>query len=176
MTVGHFLGAVGALIWDPATSKYLLLRRADHRDFQAGTWECLTGRVDQGESYTQALHREVREEISVEVQIDFIIATTHFYRGEEIPENELLGVIYGCTIWDPEKAMFGEEHSEQRWVTVEEADELLPPGYWLRNVLHRGAKMRSLLPAELLREFHEYGFEDARKLGPETGLPKAGKE
>jgi 8-oxo-dGTP diphosphatase len=168
MAVGHFLGGVGALIWDPATNKYLLLRRADNRDFQAGKWECLTGRVDQGESYTQALHREVREEIGTEVQIDFIIATTHFYRGEEKPENELLGVIYGCTIHEPKKAMFGEEHSEQCWVTVDEADKLLPVGYWLRNVMHRGALMRTLLPAGLLQEFHQHGFEDVRALGPET--------
>jgi len=160
MTVGHFLGGVGALIWDPATDKYLLLRRADHRDFQGGMWECLTGRVDQGESYTQALHREVREEIGADVQIEFIIATTHFFRGEEKPENELLGVIYGCTIQDPAEAKFGEEHSEQRWVTVEEADEFLPTGHWLKNVLHRGEKMRALFPVELRQEFHRYGFED----------------
>jgi 8-oxo-dGTP diphosphatase len=167
LTIGHFLGGVGALIWDPATNKYLLLRRANHRDFQGGMWECLTGRVDQGESYTQALHREVREEIGAEAQIEFIIATTHFYRGEEKPDNELLGVIYGCTIQDPAKAKFGEEHSEQRWVTVEEAEEFLPEGHWLRNVLHRGEEMRALLPAKLRQEFRHYGFEDVREPGAE---------
>ena len=73
------------MIWDPSYSKYLLLRRADDRDFKGGSWECVTGRVDQGESYEQALHREVREEIGATVQIEFLIATTHFYRGEPRP-------------------------------------------------------------------------------------------
>jgi 8-oxo-dGTP diphosphatase len=158
--VGHFLAGIGALIWDPATNKYLLLRRADHRDFQRGEWECLTGRVDQGESFTQALHREALEEIGVDIQIEFIIATTHFYRGEAKPENELLGVIYGCTIQDPSEARIGDEHSEQRWVSVEEAEKLLPAGHWLRNVIRRGEKLRALLPNELRYEFRQYGFED----------------
>jgi len=158
--VGRFLAGVGALIWDPVTQKYLILRRADHRDFQGGAWECLTGRVDQGESFTQALHREVMEEIKAEIQIEFIIATTHFYRGEERPENELLGVIYGCTILDPGKVSLGEEHSELRWVTFEEAEAFLPPGYWLRNVLRRGQKMKALFSDELRQEYRQFGFED----------------
>jgi 8-oxo-dGTP diphosphatase len=162
MTVGHFLGGIAALIWDPATEKYLLLRRADDRDYKGGMWECLGGRVEQGESYTQALHREVREEIGVEVQIEFIIATTHFYRGEKTPENELLGVIYGCTIRDPEKVRIGEEHSEQRWVSLKEADGFLPRGNWLRNVMHRAEKMKAMLPLELRQDFNRHGFEDTR--------------
>ena len=157
--VGHFLGGIGALIWDPNAGKYLLLRRADHRDFKGGSWECVTGRVDQGESYEQALHREVREEIGSVVQIEFLIATTHFYRGEQQPENELLGVIYSCIIQNPEQAYFGAEHSEQRWVTAEEAIAFLPERHWLHNVILRAERLRALVPAELRQAFIQEGFE-----------------
>ena len=99
--VGHFLGGVAALIWDEASGAYLLLRRSAQKDFMSGDWECVTGRVDQGESYPQALRREVREEIGAEVQIEFLIGLTHFYRGARTPENELLGsssaVLYPAT-------------------------------------------------------------------------------
>ncbi|HIP70446.1 MAG TPA: NUDIX domain-containing protein, partial [Anaerolineae bacterium] len=88
MPVGRFLGGIAALIWDEATDRYLLLRRAAHKDVGAGHWECVTGRVDQGESYEDALHREVQEEIGIPAQIQFIIGTTHFYRGPARPENE----------------------------------------------------------------------------------------
>ena len=157
--VGHFLGGIGALVWDPATDRYLLLKRVDDRDFKGGAWECVTGRVDQGESYEQALHREVREEIGATVQIEFLVATTHFYRGEPRPENELLGVIYSCLIQDPQQAHFGAEHSTQRWVTAGEALSFLLEGHWLRSVILRAERMRRQLPAELRQAFLKEGFE-----------------
>jgi 8-oxo-dGTP diphosphatase len=159
MSIGHFLGGIGALIWNPSDRKYLVLRRAAQRDFKGGSWECVTGRVDQGESFEQALHREVREEINGVVQIDFIIGTTHFYRGAETPENELLGIIYGCTLLDPHGLQFSDEHSEQRWVTAEEALRMLPGGHWLRTVIERAEMLRQALPEELLRFYRKHGFE-----------------
>jgi hypothetical protein len=36
----------------------------------------------------------VREEIGIEMQIDGLLGTTHFYRGPAVPENELAGVIF----------------------------------------------------------------------------------
>ncbi|MCZ7551167.1 MAG: hypothetical protein B6D39_02060 [Anaerolineae bacterium UTCFX2] len=159
MSIGHFLGGIAALIWDSASGRYLLLRRSAQRDFEAGAWECVTGRVEQGESYEQALYREVREETGVEVRIEFLLATTHFYRGAAIPENELLGAIYSCTLETPGEAMHGDEHSESRWLTLAEIDQLLPEDYWLRRAIHRAEKMRKSIPAELRSEFRRDGFE-----------------
>jgi 8-oxo-dGTP diphosphatase len=159
MPIGRFLCGIAALIWDPATDKYLLLRRADSKDFGARHWECPTGRVDQGESFTEALHREVREEIGAKVQIEFIIATTHFYRGADIPENELNGVIFGCSLASSGDVYFGEEHSEMHWLTAEQAYALLPEGHWLKDVIHRAENLRRLLPHELREEFRRNGLE-----------------
>jgi 8-oxo-dGTP diphosphatase len=159
MTIGHFLGGIAALIWDPATEKYLILRRAAERDFQAGAWECVTGRVDQGESYEQALHREIQEEIGAQVRIEFLIGTTHFYRGEAVPENELLGVIYGCTIQSSINILFGVEHSEKRWVSFDEIKTMLPEGNWLRKVMSRSERLKKMLPSELRKALRDEGFE-----------------
>ena len=159
MTIGHFMGGIGALMWNPATGEYFLLRRAAHRDYQAGAWECVTGRVDQGENFEQALHREVREEIGAVVQIEFIVATTHFFRGEPRPENELLGLIYGCTVKNPAEVSVGDEHSEGHWFTAQEAIDFLPEGYWLRNVILRTELMKAHLPLELLQVYRRDGFD-----------------
>ncbi len=159
MSVGHFLGGIAALIWDPATQRYLLLRRAEGKDFQRGAWECVTGRVDQGESYEQALRREVREEIGAQIQVEFLIGTTHFYRGEEQPENELLGVLYGCTLVSTTPLVFNDEHSEYRWVTAEEALAFLPEGHWLHTTITRAETLRGWLPPEMSTDIHEHGFE-----------------
>ena len=159
MTIGRFLGGVAALIWDAGTDKYLLLRRSAQKDFLSGDWECVTGRVEQGESYTQAVLREVQEEIGARIQIEFIIGVTHFYRGAERPENELLGVIFGCTLQDGQVASFGEEHSELRWATAAEAEALLPDRHWLREAIRRAEKLKALLPEALRQEFRTVGFE-----------------
>lgn len=159
MTIGRFLGGIAALIWNPVSEKYLLLRRSDQRDFQAGAWECVTGRVNQGESFEQALYREVLEETGAVVQIEFLVATTHFYRGHPIPENELLGVIYSCTIQEPAAIHFGDEHSEQQWLTRAEIEKLLPNSHWLRKIIHKAERLRSCVPEDLRQEFRQQGFE-----------------
>jgi 8-oxo-dGTP diphosphatase len=160
MPIGRFLAGVAALIWDPPGNRYLLLRRSPTRDFQRGDWECVTGRVDQGESYTQALHREVMEEIGARVQIEFVLSLTHFYRGEQVPENELLGALFGCTLLeDQQAAMLGDEHSEMQWVTFDQAQAMLPSGHWLLTALRRAERLRNLLPEELRLSFRQEGLE-----------------
>jgi 8-oxo-dGTP diphosphatase len=159
MKIGYFLGGIAALIWDQSTNQYLLLRRSTSRDFQAQAWECVTGRVNQGESYEQALHREVQEEIGAKVQIEFLIATTHFYRGDPVPENELLGVIYGCTMIGSNQTSFSEEHSELRWASLSEINDLLPSRHWLHQVIKKAERLRATLPEELRKEFRQDGFE-----------------
>ncbi|GAB4572999.1 MAG: hypothetical protein Kow0077_14020 [Anaerolineae bacterium] len=161
--VGRFLAGVGALIWDPGTGKYLLLRRAGDKDFGAGNWECVTGRVDQGESFEQALHREVQEEVGLRVRVEFLIGTTHFYRGAASPENELLGVVYGCTCVEREPVQLSVEHDAYRWVSAEEGLALLRPErlpeMWLRDILRRAEITRTRLHPSL-RAFHRFnGFE-----------------
>jgi 8-oxo-dGTP diphosphatase len=148
--VGRFICGVAALVYDPAAARYLLLRRADDKDSGAGEWECVTGRVDQGESFEDATHREVREEIGVEVAIRFIIGTTHFYRGPASPENELLGVKYFCTIseGDAARVRLSAEHSAMRWLTADEIYALLPGDHWLVATVRLGdALWQNLSPA-----------------------------
>ncbi len=158
MSIGRFYAAIAALLWYPADGKYLVLQRTEDKDFAGGAWECITGRVDQGEGFTEAVHREVLEELGVEVQIDFIIGTMHFYRGEARPENELVGVLYRCSLEDPAAIRTSWEHTEHRWVTPEEADGLFPPGHWLGDLIRRAERIRALLLPDLLEAYRE-GFE-----------------
>jgi len=159
MAVGRFLAMVGALIWRQTDGKYLLLQRSQARDFAAGQWECVTGRLEQGESFLQAVRREVWEERGLEVHIGFVLGTTHFYRGDALPENEMVGVHYGCSIHDPTRIQLSDEHSASRWVTGEEAMALFPAGHWLRELIARAEVVRGLTPQELLQFYHNDSFE-----------------
>jgi 8-oxo-dGTP diphosphatase len=157
--IGRFFAGVGALVRCPSDGRYLLLRRTAEKDFAAGAWECVTGRVDQGEGFSDAVLREIREELGASARIDFIVGTMHFYRGDPRPENELVGVHYCCSIEDPGAITVNWEHTEHRWITPGEAGELLPEGHWLAVVIARAEAMRSLSPPELLAYYREQGFE-----------------
>lgn len=163
MMTGQFQAGIAAVIWSAATRQYLLLRRSDQKDFGRGVWECVTGRVDQGEGFEDALHREVREELGIAVQVEYILGTTHFYRGQQTAENELVGVVYLCSVEDPGSIAIGPEHSEYRWLAPQEAIELLsaadPNTQWARRVIERAEVIRPMLPDKLVRINRQTGFE-----------------
>jgi 8-oxo-dGTP pyrophosphatase MutT (NUDIX family) len=52
------MGMAGALIWRETDGRYLLLQRSAERDVGAGQWECVTGRLEQGEGVPDALYRK----------------------------------------------------------------------------------------------------------------------
>ncbi|MGC9394164.1 MAG: NUDIX domain-containing protein [Anaerolineae bacterium] len=163
MTIGRFYGGIGAVIWSPEKQRYLLLRRAASKDFAAGVWECVTGRVDQGEGFEDALHREVREEVGVTARVLCILGTTHFYRGAPAPENEIIGVVYLCAVDDADTVRISAEHDALRWVTAQEAGALLTATglstQWMRRVIERADAVRQQLPATLTHYYEQNGFE-----------------
>jgi 8-oxo-dGTP diphosphatase len=163
MAIGRFLGGVGALLWDPDADNYLLLKRSDSKDFAPGAWECVTGRVDQGEGFEDAVHREVHEELGVRVRLLSILGTTHFYRGEREPGNELIGVVYLCSMIDAGPVRPGVEHSEFRWVSAVQARALLsadsPTESWLLNVIKRAELAKAQLSLDPAMIARQRGFE-----------------
>lgn len=159
VSVGRFCAMVGALLRRPSDGKYLVLRRSEEKDFGGGEWECVTGRVDQGESFGEALLREVREEIGIEAQPEFILGTTHFFRGEETAENEMLGVLYCCAPVGTSAPTPSWEHAQLRWVSATEVAAVLQEGHWLRDAIERAEGLRALQPQALLDFYRQYGFE-----------------
>lgn len=159
MATGRFLAMAGALIWRQTDGCYLLLQRAATKDFAAGQWECVTGRLEQGESFEQAVRREVREELGLEVNIECLLGTAHFYRGEALPEYEMVGVHYGCSTDDPTGMRLSVEHDDAQWVTEEQARNLFPAGHWLRTLITRAETVRGLMPHALQQWYRQEGFE-----------------
>jgi 8-oxo-dGTP diphosphatase len=122
--VGRFLVATGAIIENTSTGKVLLLKRSDEKDFSAGIWEYVTGRLHQFEEPELGLRREVMEEAGIEIEIVKPISVFHIFRGEKTAENELVGIMYWCKT-DSGEVKLSEEHSDSRWVTTDEALELI---------------------------------------------------
>jgi len=100
-----------AVVFDGA--KVLLTRRPDDKR-HPGFWEFPGGKVDPGESPEQALCREMREELDVEVRVSGIYEVV-FYRYEWGP---VLILAYQCELLTDTLRDLGV--AEHRWVLPRE--------------------------------------------------------
>lgn len=149
MSPGRFLAGIAAVIRNER-QEYLMMKRVTGRDFGSEIWECVTGRVNQGEGFEEALHREVMEETGLRVQIESIVGLSHFYRGAHVPENELQGVVFGCAIVGGTEVVRSPEHSEHRWMSGDDALGFLtatdPGTLWFRKTIERAEALRKIQP------------------------------
>lgn len=142
--IGKFLVAVGALITKP-TGEILMIKRSESKDFSGGIWEYPMGRLNQFEEPEEGLFREIMEEIGIKVEIIKPLSIFHIFRGEEIAENELVGVIYWCKLEDTEQEIIlSEEHTEYKWCKMEEALELVPNESMRKDILRLIEESRNL--------------------------------
>ena len=87
-----FVVAVAYVIEKDGT--VLVLRRSPSKDHAPGEWETGSGRVEPGETPEQAVHREVREETGLQVEVMGPVDTFHFYRGAS--SEETIGITFWC--------------------------------------------------------------------------------
>ena len=64
--------AVRVLLTDE-NGKILIIKRSTDSKTNAGKWELPGGKVDQGESFDQALIREVCEETNLKISLDHVV-------------------------------------------------------------------------------------------------------
>lgn len=96
-----------------AGGEALLCRRPDGKD-QGGKWEFPGGKIEPGETGEQALARECREELNVELDVGEALAdVTHAYPGRTVHL-----ILYAARIQRGEPRRL--EHSEIRWVPIPE--------------------------------------------------------
>ena len=118
---GIFNVAVEAVI--VKDGKILITQRSFERPHAPGEWEILTGRVDQGETFEEAVKREVKEEVNLDVLPIKPFNTFHFYRGSEKAEH--LGVSFLCQYLSGEVTLDKKEQIAYKWATPEEALALI---------------------------------------------------
>ena len=102
---------VAALIW--AGNKFMICQRPAHKA-RALLWEFVGGKVEPGETLPQALIRECREELAVELTVgDVFMDVLHEY-----PDLTVHLTLFHASISQGIPQML--EHNDIRWITVSE--------------------------------------------------------
>ena len=106
---------VAALIWEG--ERFLAARRPAHKA-RGLLWEFVGGKVEPGETREDALIRECREELGIELSVgDVYMDVTHVYPDLTVHLTLFHAAIAGGT---PQLL----EHCELRWITPAEIDDL----------------------------------------------------
>ena len=107
---------VGAIIKNG--DRYLVGKRAANKS-QGGLWEFMGGKIEPGETPEQALARECREELDLEIENERIVNSVI----HEYPENTIRLTLIECTPKDG-SVPCPNEHQDIQWVTHEEMETL----------------------------------------------------
>ena len=81
-------------------------------------WEFPGGKVEAGETPEEALKREIREELSTEINVDEFLCTVEY----DYPAFHLTMHCYLCSLLT--EALHLNEHEAARWLKLEELDSV----------------------------------------------------
>ena len=99
---------VAALIWEE--DRFMICQRPAHKA-RGLLWEFVGGKVESGESMEEALIRECREELDIELSVgDVFMQVIHEY-----PDLHVRLTLFNATIREGEPKML--EHNDIRWIT-----------------------------------------------------------
>ncbi len=104
------------LFWE---GKVLCVQRAEHeKQYVSLKWEFPGGKVEVGESREEALVREIREELSVDIEVsEFFMTVEHTY-----PDFHLTMHVFKCVLDQGEITL--NEHVALKWLSVDELEQL----------------------------------------------------
>jgi len=108
--------AVGAIVWKE--DRFLLIRRG--RPPRQGGWSIPGGRQEAGETVHEAVHREIREEAGIEIEILGVAAVVDLIDRDEAAINHHYTVIDMLAEWRAGEARAGDDAMDTAWVTLDQ--------------------------------------------------------
>jgi 8-oxo-dGTP diphosphatase len=99
--------------------KALCVQRPVHeKKYVSMKWEFPGGKVEVGESREEALVREIREELSLDIEVsEFFMTIEHTY-----PDFHLTMHVFKCVLDHGEITL--NEHVALKWLPIDELDQL----------------------------------------------------
>jgi dATP pyrophosphohydrolase len=153
--VRSFMVAVYVCRVEDGVGEYLMMKRSS--EYLAGTWQMVTGRVEKGEKAWEAALREIKEETGLMPEKFYCANDVEiFYEIEQNCVN-LVPVFVGFVGRDQEPEL-SAEHSEHKWIRIEQADEFLPFEQQRRMIRSIEENFVRRPPHEFLRINFEQGL------------------
>lgn len=78
-------------------------------------WEFPGGKIEQGEQAEEALRREIKEELDINIEVGELVDIVEY----DYPNFHLLMNCYQCSIANPSRIRL-MEHEDARWLTKDE--------------------------------------------------------
>ena len=96
--------------------RFMICQRPAHKA-RGLLWEFVGGKAEPGETLPEALRRECREELDIDVAVgDVFMSVTHVY-----PDITVHLTLFHCTVAAGEPKLL--EHADLRWITPAEIPE-----------------------------------------------------
>lgn len=96
-------------------NKFLIAQR-NLKKAQGGLWEFPGGKVEKGESYENALAREIKEEFNANIEVnEYIGENIHHY-----PEKDIKLIFYKARLLSEKIELL--EHEDYKWITKDDKD------------------------------------------------------
>lgn len=96
-------------------NKFLIAQR-NLKKAQGGLWEFPGGKVEKGESYENALAREIKEEFNANIEVnEYIGENIHHY-----PEKDIELIFYKARLLSEKIELL--EHEDYKWITKDDRD------------------------------------------------------
>lgn len=96
-------------------NKFLIAQR-NLKKAQGGLWEFPGGKVEKGESYENALAREIKEEFNANIEVnEYIGENIHHY-----PEKDIKLLVYKARLLSEKIELL--EHEDYKWITKDDKD------------------------------------------------------
>ena len=118
------LRACGAVIYAKNTSRVLFLLRSG--DKHQNTWALAGGKAESTETVLAALHRELREEIGLDVG-DLILIPLELFKSKD---NRFEYHTFVCLVEEEFIPFLNEEHKGYAWCDTDSFPKPLHPGLW----------------------------------------------
>lgn len=112
-------------------NKVLMVKRTPSRKLYPNLWECGGGQVEMGENFTEAVKRQLKQELGVFIE-PIKVLVTYEILTPGLEQKKIPGIIFVCKLVgfvNGKGPKISKEHSEWRWQPIDKLDELeLIPG------------------------------------------------
>ena len=97
--------------------KVLMVREAAAYDVgtNAGRYDVVGGRIEPGEHYEDALHREVKEEVGLEVDIIGPFAVSEWFPNVKGEQWHIVAIFFECKP-KTDTVTLGTDHDDYKWI------------------------------------------------------------